>query len=267
MNHLLRERAPISNKAWEEIDQEARTRLKPALAARKLVDFVGPLGWEHSATNLGRSEPLSGSPASGAVARRRQVLPLIELRADFVLSREELQNIDRGAGDPDLDAVGEAAYQLAKAENAAVLAGWPNVFTGIVEAAPYERRALGNDPTGYPALIAAAVDDLRRGGVVGPYGLALNPTAHQLVLQTVEIGGVLLSEHLQVILEGGPIVWTPGLEGGAVVSLRGGDFIFESGQDISVGYDSHDVENVRLYLQESFSAHIDSPEAAVTLTA
>jgi uncharacterized linocin/CFP29 family protein len=51
-----------------------------------------------------------------------------------------------------------------------------------------------------------------------------------------------------------------------VVSLRGGDFLFESGQDLSIGYDSHDAEVVRLYLQESFSFRVVTPEAAVALT-
>ena len=43
MNHLLRELAPISESVWQVLDEEARERLKPALAARKLVDFSGPL--------------------------------------------------------------------------------------------------------------------------------------------------------------------------------------------------------------------------------
>ena len=59
MNHLLRERAPITEQGWEELDSEARERLEPALAGRKLVDFSGPHGWDYSATNLGRIEPLS----------------------------------------------------------------------------------------------------------------------------------------------------------------------------------------------------------------
>jgi uncharacterized linocin/CFP29 family protein len=55
MNHLLRELAPISEVSWKVLDDEARDRLAPALAARRLVDFSGPKGWEHSATNLGRT--------------------------------------------------------------------------------------------------------------------------------------------------------------------------------------------------------------------
>lgn len=50
MNHLLRSLAPISDAGWALLDEEARERLTPALAARRLVDFAGPLGWERSAT-------------------------------------------------------------------------------------------------------------------------------------------------------------------------------------------------------------------------
>lgn len=56
MNHLLRPLAPISDSGWKLLDDEARERLTPALAARKLVDFSGPHGWSYSATtDTGRS--------------------------------------------------------------------------------------------------------------------------------------------------------------------------------------------------------------------
>jgi len=77
-------------------------------------------------------------------------------------------------------------------------------------------------------------------------------------------GGYPLIEHLRKSLEG-PSVWTPGVRGACVVSRRGGDFLFESGQDLSIGYDSHDREVVRLYLEESFSFRVVTPEAAVAL--
>ncbi len=267
MNHLLRAHAPISDRAWEQIDQEARERLQPALAARKLVDFVGPLGWEHSATNLGRTTALSGSPAgSGAWGLQRQVLPFVELRADFVVSREELRDIDRGADDADFEALDNAAQQIAIAENAAVLSGWPDAIKGVAEVSPYQQQPLGSAPEHYPQRIARAVGDLRTRGVGGPYGLALAPEPYRLAIQTSEHGGALLTEHLQTILGGGPVVWTPGLEGAVAISLRGGDFILECGQDLSVGYDSHDAAQVELYIQESFSFRVATPEAAVVLT-
>jgi uncharacterized linocin/CFP29 family protein len=69
---------------------------------------------------------------------------------------------------------------------------------------------------------------------------------------------------LRKILDG-PLVWTPGMQGAAVVSMRGGDFLFDSGEDISIGYEHHDAQTVDLYLTESFSFRIVTPEAAVAL--
>ena len=70
-NHLLRSHAPISDGNWELLDDEARERLSAALAARKLVDFAGPLGWQYSATNLGRVGRVSDAPCSGGSALQR----------------------------------------------------------------------------------------------------------------------------------------------------------------------------------------------------
>jgi uncharacterized linocin/CFP29 family protein len=265
MNHLLRGHAPISDGAWNLLDREARERLMPALAARQLVDFSGPLGWEHSATNLGRTEALGSPPAEGVSARRRQLLPLVEVRADFELRREELRNADRGAEDVDLEPLDRAAHQMALAENRAVLHGWPDAVTGIVEASPHESLTLGETPDEYPRPVAGAAERLLCSGVTGPYGLALGRGQYRRVVETAEHGGYPLLDHLHKILEG-PIVWTPGLEGAVVVSLRGGDFLFASGQDLSIGYDSHDGEVVRLYLEQSFSFRVVTPEAAVVLT-
>ena len=59
MSDLFREHAPISAEAWREIDAEATRTLKTLLAARRLVDFNGPLGWETTCIPTGRTEKLS----------------------------------------------------------------------------------------------------------------------------------------------------------------------------------------------------------------
>jgi len=84
------------------------------------------------------------------------------------------------------------------------------------------------------------------------------------VLETSEHGGYPLLEHLREIVAG-PLVWSPGVDGAVVVSLRGGDFLFDSGEDISIGYDHHDADAVHLYFEESFSFRVVTPEAAVAL--
>jgi uncharacterized linocin/CFP29 family protein len=265
MSHLLREHAPISDSSWKLLDGEARERLHGPLAARRLVDFSGPLGWSHSSTNLGRVEELV-PPADGVGAKQRRVLPLVELRAEFSVSRAELEDNDRGALDVDLESLDEAAQRIAVAENVAVFHGWEKAgIGGISETAAIAAAPLGASAEDYPRSVAAAVESIRAEGVSGPYGLALGPDEYTGVIETAEHGGYPLWDHLAKILEG-PIVWAPGLSGAVVLSLRGGDFLFESGQDLSIGYSHHDADAVHLYLEESFSFVVATPEAAAPLT-
>jgi uncharacterized linocin/CFP29 family protein len=265
MNHLLRPLAPISDAGWKLLDEEARSRLVPALAARKLVDFAGPHGWDHSATNLGRAEAVAEAPCTGVTGMRRRVLPLVELRAEFELELAELADADRGAQDADLAALDTAAHQLAVAENIAVFHGWPAAaIEGVAAACPHPVVPLGDDPDEYRRPVAGAVELLLHAGIAGPYALALGGEQYQRVVQTAEHGGYPLLDHLRKIIEG-PIVWAPGVKGAIVLSTRGGDFLFDSGQDVSIGYRSHDGQTVRLYLEETFSFRVATPEAAVVL--
>lgn len=266
MNHLLRGIAPLSERNWQLLDDEARERLHGPLAARRLVDFVGPRGWEHSATNLGRVEKLPPPGGEGVEGRRRRVLPLVELRADFSIARDELRDDDRGALDVDLEPLDEAALRIATCENVAVFHGWVEAgIVGIADASPFEPEELG-EVDDYPRCVARAVESVRAAGVGGPYGLALGPDEYTRVIETAEHGGYPLFDHLAQILRGGPIVWAPGVEGAVVVSLRGGDFLFESGLDLAIGYESHDPSSVGLFLEESFSFRVATPEAAAALT-
>lgn len=264
MNHLLRGHAPLTDSNWKLLDEEAVARLDGPLAARRLVDFVGPQGWEHSATNLGRTEAIEGTE-KGVSALRRRVLPLVEVRVEFTVSRAEMRDDDRGAVDVDLESLDHAAHQIAIAENSAVFNGWAKAgITGVIEASPFDPEPLGQ-ADGYPRSVARAVEGLRAAGVEGPYGLALGPDEYIKAIETAEHGGYPLFDHLKKILDG-PIVWAPGLSGAVVMSLRGGDFLLESGQDLAIGYDHHDADAVHLYLEESFSFVVATPEAAAPLT-
>jgi uncharacterized linocin/CFP29 family protein len=205
------------------------------------------------------------TPGEGLTAVKRRVLPLVELRAAFAISRAELADADRGAEDVDFDALDDAARRLAVAENAAVFHGWKAAgIVGIAEASEHNPVALGENCERYPRHVAKAIEALLSAGIDGPYGLALGPEPYTRVLETSEHGGYPLLEHLREIA-GGPLVWAPGVEGAVVVSLRGGDFLFESGEDISIGYEHHDADAVHLYLEESFSFRVVTPEAAVPL--
>jgi uncharacterized linocin/CFP29 family protein len=266
MSHLLRSQAPLTESDWGLIDEEARSRLKVALAARQLVDFDGPKGWSYSSTSLGRVTTLAGSLVDGVSGAQRRVLPLVELRADFAVSREELRAAERGAEDVDLDALDEAALNIALAENVAVFHGWEEAgIVGIAEASSNEPIPFGDAAGQYPGAVARAAERLLRQGIPRPYGLALGPGCYRAVVETTEHGGYPVFEHLTEIT-GGPLVRAPGVEGAVLVSLRGGDFLYESGQDLSIGYRTHDEDAVYLYLEESFSFRVVTPEAAIALT-
>jgi uncharacterized linocin/CFP29 family protein len=267
VNHLLREHAPITAEGWKLIDEEARERLTPGLAARRLVNFSGPHGWEYSATNLGRVEGADVSALKGLEANRRVVLPLIELRARFQVSRAELRAGDRGAEDVDFDGLDVAAQRIVEAENTAVFHSWPKAgVEGIASSSPHPPIVRKKSFEDYPGCVARAVELLLRNGIAGPYGIALGREDYTSVVETAEHGGYPLLEHLREIVKG-PLVWAPGVKGAIVLSMRGGDFAFDCGQDLSVGYESHDAESVSLYIEESYSFRVLTPEAAVAIVA
>lgn len=263
MNHLLREKAPLTDAAWAEVDAEAKRTLEHFLAARKLIDFSDPKGWAHVGEATGRVED-AGALQDGAVqARARVVQPMVELRTDFALSRSDLEAIDRGACDVDLDAVVEAAKSAALAEDEMVFHGGAGC-PGLTGASPHTPVDISNDYEHYPRFVAQGMARLQDAGVGGPYAIALGPRCYTGVVEESEMGGYPVLEHLRLIL-GGPVVRAQAVNGAVVVSLRGGDFELVSGQDLSIGYLDHDGEKVGLYLEESIAVRICSPEAAIHL--
>jgi uncharacterized linocin/CFP29 family protein len=183
------------------------------------------------------------------------------------VSRGEIDDLQRGSRDPELDDLARAAQIAAELENRAVLNGWSAAdIVGIGPASPYGAGALGDDCSAYPGLVAVAVDQLRQNGIEGPYALAIDPARYTAIVSTTEHGGYPLMDHLGRVLESGSVVRSPGLAGALVVSQRGGDFLLDVGQDISIGYHHHDTEQVHLYLEESFTFQVAEPDAALALT-
>jgi uncharacterized linocin/CFP29 family protein len=265
MNHLLRKLAPITGETWSVIEEEAKRVLKLKLAGRKVVDFKGPLGYEAAAINLGRAESLKTGPTAGVSAARRLVQPLIELRADFELSRAELDDIARGRKDPDTNPIVDAATRIARAEDVAVFHGYAaGGIRGIAEASPHPTVALSDAYERYPQSVAEATRLLRVAGVDGPYAIALGPRCYTGLMQATGAGGYPVLEVVRRVIDG-PIIWAPSVDGAVVVSLRGGDFELTVGQDLSIGYTGHDDRVVQLYLLETFTFQVLTPEAGIAL--
>jgi len=264
MNHLLHEVAPVSERAWSQIDEEATRTLKHFLTARRIVDVVGPEGYRDEAARRRHVEDIADAP-QGVRARLRSVEPMIEYRSEFKILRSELDAIDRGARDADLDPVRDAARRIAMAEDETIFSGNESArVTGVIGASPHAPLPISDDYREYPTTVAQAVATLQTSGVAGPFAVALGPRCYTGVVETTESGGYPVLEHLRLIA-GGPVLWAPAIEGAVVLSTRGDDFELTIGEDISIGYLNHDSEKVHLYLEESFTFQVLTPEAAVHL--
>ena len=265
MSDLRPRLAPASSEAWEAIETQASRTLKACLTARRLVDFRGPFGWQHSAINVGRARALESGPAEGVEGRLRIVQRLVELRVSFALSREELDTVSRGVADPDLQPLVDAARKLALGEDRAIFYGYPSAgIRGISDGSPHRALALNDDFASYPWVVAEAVETLRDDAIEGPYALALSPRLHAGLARTAGAGGYAVLRQVERMLDG-PIVRTDAMEGALVVSVRGGDFELTVGRDISIGYLDHDAVRVQFYLEESVTFRVLTPEAAVRM--
>lgn len=263
MNNLHRELAPISAKAWEQIEEEASRTLKRHLGARRVVDVVGPKGLESSAVGTGhlrQTEP----PGEGIQAAQREAKALIELRVPFELARHAIDDVERGANDSDWSPLKEAARKIAFAEDRAVFDGYaPAGIQGVRQSTSNPVLTLPADVKNYPDAVAKAVSQLRLAGVNGPYALLLSAESYTAVSGASDDGYPVL-QHIEHLVDG-KIVWAPAIGGGVVLSTRGGDFELHIGQDISIGYLSHTETAVRLYLQETFTFLPLTAEASVML--
>jgi uncharacterized linocin/CFP29 family protein len=263
MNNLHRELAPISDAAWAQIEQEASRTLKRHLAARRVVDVQGPKGLELSAVGTGHLHQIQ-APGDGIQAAQRDVKALVELRVPFELTRQAIDDVERGATDSDWSPLKEAARKIAFAEDRSVFDGYGAAgILGIRKGSSNPAVALPSNVRGYPGAVAQAVSQLRLAGVNGPYTLVLGSDPYTAISGGSDEGYPVL-EHIQRLVDG-EIVWAPAIEGGFVLTTRGGDFELDIGQDISIGYWSHSKTVAELYLQETFTFRLLTTEAAVAL--
>ncbi|MFI6173050.1 family 1 encapsulin nanocompartment shell protein [Nocardia sp. NPDC051052] len=266
MNNLYRELAPITAEAWSAIEEEATRTFKRHIAGRRVVDLSGPHGLDYSAVGTGHTTPIA-APDEGVQARQRVVAPLVELRVPFRLSREELDNVERGAMDPDLDAVKDAAKKIAFAEDRAIFEGYPAAnITGIRASSTNQAIALPGDPRLVPESVTQALTALRLAGVDGPYSVLLSAELFTAVSETSDHGHPIRT-HIERLIPDGEIIWAPAIDGAFVLTCRGGDYDLRIGQDLSIGYLSHDAESVELYFQQSLTFLVYTAEAAVALEA
>ncbi len=267
MTDLLRKSmAPITDGAWEVIEAQAAQTLKGNLALRSLVDFSGPHGQHLASINTGRLKTGKNSAVDGVTWNLREALPLIDIRTSFRLERAELDAIERGTTNPDLDSLMEAAARIATFEEKALFSGIPDTgIDGMASASSHQPvKVSKKEPTSVFEAILSGILALEKAGINGPYAAVFGDDGYQ-ALRIGQPGGYPVAQRAADVLKGG-IRWSPIVSGGLILSRRGGDFEMTSGQDIAIGYQEHDADAVTLYLTESFTFRVIDPAAAIVLS-
>jgi uncharacterized linocin/CFP29 family protein len=263
MNNLHRELAPISDAAWAQIEEEATRTLKRYLAGRRVVDMPAGGGVGLSAVGTGHLKSIA-APAEGIFARLRESKPIVELRVPFELSRDAIDDVERGANDSDWQPTKDAAKKIAFAEDRAIFDGYSAAeIGGIRQGTSNPMMTLPADVRDYPDAVAQALSQLRLVGVNGPYKVLLGADEYTALAETRDHGYPVL-EHVKRLVND-EIIWAPAIVGAFVLTTRGGDFELGIGQDTSIGYLSHSDTAVHLYLQETFTFRLLTTEAAVAL--
>jgi len=263
MNILKKQIAPLSDKAWEEIIDQSTEIFKIYLTARNFIDIDGPNGLEYGSVSTGRLVPQKGKNQNGVNYGLREVLPLIEIRKPFELDIWEMDNVDRGAKDVDLDTVVEAAKEVALFEENLIYKGLKEAgVDGIEKSTIYPKVTIPKDSNRLLKVIGEQVMKFSKNGVEGPFTLIVNDDLWQEIA-SLDNGYPVVKQLEEVINV--KVVVNHGAFNSYLISERGGDFELSLGQDISIGYDGHDSKKVKLYFTESFTFRVLGPEAVIVL--
>lgn len=264
MDILKRSISPLSDAAWNEIDEQAVKVLKSRLSGRKFVDVEGPFGWDHAVVPTGRLDVSRGEGRDEVHWGVHIVQPLVETRVSFEMDVWELDNVARGAKDLELDPLIKAAEKIASFEENAIYNGFePGGIVGLAHTgAPQQISISTEHPRDIMAGLSEGLVFFRKNSIDGPYALVAGPQLWQII--DVFGDGYPLRKRVTSLFDGGMILATE-LEGGFLVSTRGGDFELTLGQDLSIGYESTVGDKVRLFIAESFTFRVIEPNAVVPL--
>lgn len=264
MNILKKNIAPITDKAWEEIVDQASEIFKVYLTNRKFVDIEGPTGLEQGGVSTGRLILPKNQSKTGINYGLREVIPFVEIRKPFELDIWELDNIERGAKDVDLEPLENAAKEVALFEESAVFNGFKEgKIVGLNEVAEHPAVEIPENPDEFLKLIGSQVTSFRKDGVEGPYTLVIYDEIWQNLINMANRYPII--KQLKELTKGKVII-NRNSANSYLVSERGGDFELILGQDLSIGYDGHANDKVKLYFTESFTFRVLAKEAVRILS-
>src|SRR5215831_8545562 len=266
MEWLRRGAAPFSEKVWKEVDALAGSMFKQTVVARRIVDFDGPRGWDHVATQLGTFKSAQAPKPSGkARLSMPDVMLLTELRADFAVDWADIDIFERVGPRLESRSIEEAARDTALAEDALSFYGTGST-PGLLNSNESPRVPMSDwsQPGRLVADLLSAVERLDTQNIKGPYEVVMSPHNYYSYLRQTGEGGVYpAAKQLGIVIA--KVYSSAAIEGAALFSTRGGDFMVTVGGDFSIGYRAHDDKSVHLFCVETVAAQLLTPEAVCVI--
>jgi uncharacterized linocin/CFP29 family protein len=269
MDILKRELAPIAAEAWAEVDAQATRGLKALLSGRKVIPVSGPMGPNFPGVPEGRLD-FPKDQAEGITFGIHRVHHLVEVRVPFAVDVQEMDNVVRGARDIDLRDLEQAAQKIALFEERVIYHGLPEAnIRGLKACTSGECLTIGTAAEQLLEAVAEGVTRFAGASVDGPYSFVVGP--HLWSRMSAHLQGYPVKMQAENIL-GGQVILSSYLTGGSageafMISQRGGDLELILGQDLAIGYESHDARKVRLFFTESFTMRVIEPKAVLHFTA
>ncbi len=263
MDILKQQLAPITSEAWEEIKTQAKRVLSTHLSARKFVNVTGPKGWDYAAVPAGRLIIPDNQDTGGVVFGINKVQPLIEPRINFSLSIWELDNFTRGAEDIDLDSMENAAVKLAEFEEKTIYYGLQEAsLTGLRDSNTKGKMSFPDNINDLLSVVSKGITNLLASSIKGPYVLMVSPEKWQKI--SSHFNGYPLLRQLEKLLNG-PVILSHFIEEAFLAPAEATELNLVLGHDISIGYESHNEEEVRLFFTESFTLQINEPRTIIMI--
>lgn len=261
MNLLKREIAPITQLAWEEIDEAAREVIEAKLTSRKVLKVHGPYGFEKNSVDEGRLVKFDDNDS--VMKASYKLRNLIEARVQFELPKWELDNIERGAKDIELAPLEEAVEKLCAFEDDFVYNGYEKAASEGMTNVAANKIELGTDANNILKAISDGMLMLEDAYCQKPYNLVVSNEIYNK-LNVIEDGKHLLT--LITTLIGGKILRSQSLEGGLLIPDRDEDLELTIGQDFSIGYQSENEDKVKLFVTESLAFRVLDKDKIVYFT-
>lgn len=244
MDFLKKKLAPLSTLGWREIENRAKEILETQLTARRFIKVVGPIGKDKGGINTGRLEIKKKDGLNFGIY---QFQPFVENRISFKLSRWELDNIERGAKDINLDSLEEAIRKAAKFEEDTIYKGLEEAcIIGLLE--QDEMKDFGETEAETIKNVMYGVSKLRNKGYHrGPYKLVVSLEKF-IYLNTINENSSLVKKLERVL--GTSIQVCHNIKEAILLPYNDPNIELTLGEDFSIGYQEHTEEEVKLFITD-----------------